>query len=366
MRKDLVAAYKEIEWESLLRTDLGVAGSLQGAAPVFKRIKILLDNVVSASRNGNLPETVSQEVDGVMAKFLTFINTSILGFTDVSMRGQLLNDINKTETEIIGGLYPFLAYISATKEAVENIGLDALNKRLDLMEDSLGKVSLSDESVSKREELLNRSEILAQRLLDNRDKFEVALERVDSLIERTEQVISSAVKDNASDSALKANEHKTFEMKLVPILLFSKIPFLNKLRQPSWSGSFPWLVSALTFGATSLGMIWYFIVTTPASSSISVGSSLLRISALIVPLYFTIFSAHQYLNHRRLYEAYRFKDLALQTMNKLRTSIPPTDSAYGEILTKSIEVIFTEPAFKEDVKLDKQIVLEAFKMIKKQ
>jgi len=94
------------------------------------------------------------------------------------------------------------------------------------------------------------------------------------------------------------------------------------------------------------------------------GLAVLRITTILAPAYFTIFCAQQYLNHRRLYESYAFKDITLQTMLNLRGRVTGTREQ-DLILSKSLDVLFSEPFLKEDIKYDKNMVWELLRLLKR-
>ena len=176
-------------------------------------------------------------------------------------------------------------------------------------------------------------------------------------------MIDVILKSNATDSSRKASEHATYKMDLVPIWLLKKIPLLNKIRQPSWHGSFFWLLCSFFWGILVVGIIFYFIFSNVGQFTL--GNSIIRLASILIPMYFTIFSAQQYLNHRRLYEAYKFKDISLNTMVNLREKLPEHSQEREKVLAKSLDVIFSEPSLKEDIKYDKQLLLEIVRMLRK-
>jgi hypothetical protein len=91
----------------------------------------------------------------------------------------------------------------------------------------------------------------------------------------------------------------------------------------------------------------------------------LRVSTVLVPGYLTLFSANQYLYHKRLHESYMFKYASLNTMNHLLST--RTAEQQTEILSKGLNVLFSEPSTKESaVKYDSHLVTEMLSILKSQ
>jgi hypothetical protein len=124
-----------------------------------------------------------------------------------------------------------------------------------------------------------------------------------------------------------------------------------------------WLVSALFFSSL-VGIITYIFIQ-GAGQEISVGQSILKIASILVPAYLTVFSANQYLYHKKMYETYMFKYASLHTMNNLMST--KAEAMQEKILTKGLDVLFAEPTIKEDgSKQDKQLISELLGMLKSQ
>lgn len=172
------------------------------------------------------------------------------------------------------------------------------------------------------------------------------------------------LKSNATDSAKKAKEHETYSFEWVGIWILKHVPYLKEWRQPSVSGSIFWIILSGLSGLVVMAIIGYFIYLDYSEHNLTIGSTLLRLSAILTPAYFVVFSAQQYLGHRRLYEAYRFKDVTLQTMINLRNQNRGNDSVNEFLLRKAVEVIFTEPKMSADTKYHKQIVSELLDLAK--
>lgn len=55
----------------------------------------------------------------------------------------------------------------------------------------------------------------------------------------------------------------------------------------------------------------FVTLSTDTAANIGVGQAILRIASIIVPAYMTVFSASQFLYHKKMYEAYMFKSASL-------------------------------------------------------
>lgn len=99
------------------------------------------------------------------------------------------------------------------------------------------------------------------------------------------------------------------------------------------------LVVSLIFAVVVMSIVYSFIRLGEEIKQISIGFALLRLSALIVPSYFAVFFASEYLVSRKMYKFYKFKSVALGTMSSLYTAYPAQQE---KIMDKALSVIFSE------------------------
>lgn len=116
----------------------------------------------------------------------------------------------------------------------------------------------------------------------------------------------------------------------------------------------------MAFGMVVIGIIFYFIVF---GTTLTLENIILRISALIVPSYFAVLFVNQFFTQKSLYEVYKFKDVALQTMIALRTQFGDDYEGRRELLERSLSVIFSEPSIKDDSKQQKQMITELIRLL---
>jgi len=191
-----------------------------------------------------------------------------------------------------------------------------------------------DESKKKFESVVE----ISDQILSNADKYRLAAETAEKWIESEGRAISSSIKEKSEIFNDKANEHR-----------------LEKI----W----PWLAIAATLGALTIGAAGWLIYELRLDTTVSVGTALLRISLLAVISYGAYLAYKQYYTHRRLYEIYRFKAIALSTMEDLvKTYADPTERA--SILSQAISIIFTEPTVREDKAGQQRVVDELLDIIK--
>lgn len=356
-------AYKNINWNSFLREELGPAGRLSEVKPVLDRIKNIFDSLIENPIVFSLSPAAKNILEAQLNYFLGFKN-EILSFSDVSQRGNIISRIKDAEWNIISGLGILVSYcidkqpLLDPKVIIEE-DFKTLNQKVDSKLLSINESIEDSKSVIKG---LEKAASVAERLLNEQSNIEVAVSKIEEWNKNNEKAIQVILKSNATDAAQKAEEHATYKIEFVDIWLFRKIPILKKITQPSWAGSFGWFVGSIISGIVVLAIISYFVFL-PGDAKIE--TVLLRITSILVPGYFTVFCSQQYLNHRRLYESYKFKDVSLQTMINLRKQLTDDYSSKEKVLEKSLDVIFSEPPFSDSIKYDKNLLLELFKLIRK-
>lgn len=364
---ELIRNYKKLKWDKLLRTDLGQAGELLKADPIFKRIKKTFDFIIEHPATESLTDVATNQIDFRLQDFINFVSGNIMTFSDVSLRNTKIQEIKNKEWEITESLSSIIQYFLLHYE----------NQNLNTSENDLEINQIRQEWEEQKNELntlkssvpiiLNNLETsidLANNLQNNSETIKKAINSASEWIQKNKETVDLILENNASNAAQKANEHITYQTKWVEIWLLKKFNILKKHnKQPSFHGSFVWIMSSMFFGLIVMLIIGHFVYS---PGELTVGMALLRISAILVPSYFTVFSTQQYLAHRKLYESYRFKDVSLNTMIQLKKQISDNERGSQELIVKkTLDVLFSEPILKEDVKYDKQIILQLLEMIKK-
>lgn len=360
----LVENYFETDWKRLLRADLG-NGQLTQAEPYFGRIRKMFDQILNNPITQTLSDDVQQRIEAQLNDFIQFVSTEILNFSDVSLREDKVLAVKNKEWQIANNLSTIISYLSLNEDRgnVKDAEVILNNAKAEWEKESL-KIKSQNEEISKTYQQLEESIKLAGTLDEKSEVIKTAIDRAEEWIRKNEEAVQLILKSNATDSAKKAEEHVTFKFEWVGIWIFKYVPYLRSVKQPSISGSFFWMIGSVFSGFVVMTIISYFIYLDYSDHNSTVSSVLLRLSAVLIPAYFTFFAAQQFLSHRRLYEAYRFKDVTLQTMINLRKQNPGRDSVNEFLLHKAVEVIFTEPRMFSEVKYDKQIITELLDLAK--
>lgn len=360
---NLLSQYNQIKWDKLLRKDLGPAGQLTTAEPVFNRIKTFFDIILNHEKINSLPDSEIEKINIELASFISFLNTSILNFSDVSLKNFKIKEVVKKEWQIILNLKNINQYFFYTNNfnPHNNPELATLKTDWNSTKEEINSIT---KGVPMLVDKLAASIDIANKLTSKSDSIDQAINSADEWIKKNDETIALVLRNNSTDVARKAEEHITYRLRWVNIGLFKNIPLLSKCKQPAFYGSFGWIVSSLFFGLIVMLIIGYYVFS--PEIEITIGLALLRISAILVPSYFTVFSAQQYLAHRKLYESYRFKDVSINTMINLKKQISSNDRDSHELLLKkTLDVLFLEPVLKDEDKFNKQIVLQLLEMIKK-
>jgi hypothetical protein len=184
------------------------------------------------------------------------------------------------------------------------------------------------------------------------DDFEKAIVLVGDLNQKKAQFESLVIKENLGSFINRANEHRIY---------------INS-DKPKWkiwnhfSGKWIWLFFATIMAGIIMYIIHTFIDVIKSDKDITIGIAILRVSSLIVPSYFMVFFINQFNYHKKLYEAYSFKNTSLSIMTEL---MKVNSNKADFILEKGLNVLFTEPQIKEDIKYDKELVNSLINVIKK-
>ncbi|MFZ2252857.1 MAG: hypothetical protein WAW13_01630 [Minisyncoccia bacterium] len=370
--KQLFQWYESINWNRLNRTELGQSGSLNGAQLAIQRIKTFFDFLINQIKDELVSSEVKQDIAPWLQKFQVIHDESVK-FTDVRLRDDVIKKIKDFEYKLmndLGGVVPYLELINKVQESA------APKAEIDT---SLIASEIEKKLSTKLSHINKIDEAVVLNLIQNNDVINEAIETAKSWIASSNEIEDRVLARNANSAIKKALEHKTFFVTTVesPFIRITKIwginqvfnflflllPFLKRIfvTQPSFHGTFKWLIGSIIFASSAFFMIGYFIYL---NESVSIGNSLLRISAIIIPLYFSILFAQQYLNHRKLYESYMFKDIALQSMIDLRSRFNNSNDA-PKILDKALSVIFTEPVLDNNIKFDKLLFKEVLDLVKK-
>lgn len=169
----------------------------------------------------------------------------------------------------------------------------------------------------------------ANGLIKNKEAVENAIKRAEAWIKTEEKALETTLKKRSASFYEKSLEHNS---------VWTWIWLLCGLISAGYI-----LLTESTF-LTNLVTVQNGISTV---RNISSGEGILRLFSLIIPSYFTIFFIQRFLIHRKLYQAYKFRDIAVETMNNLTKSYTK-DAERSQILEKGLNIIFSEPTIKEE------------------
>lgn len=363
MDTNLINQYRNLNWDQLLRRQLGEAGSLEASKPWLDRLKGFLDKLTHEKVQEALPPNASIEIEGQLRAFLSFVEHQIRPYSDVAQRDQKIDEIKNTIGNILTSLEKYSVYFDVLPNETRTD--TTFEKKVNEINEIRKREIKELEDLKRNLDapgIRNASDI-AEKILSKRDNIEEALKRVNEFITANETAVRTLLEKNATSFAQKAQEHVSYTKDFVPIWILKYLPFkkMEGIRQPAWYiGSVVWLWLGMLSGLVVVTIIGYFVIF---GGQLDLPGVILRITALIVPSYFTVFFINQFLSQRKLFEIYKFKDIALQTMLALRPQFEARSEERKELLQRSLTVIFNEPALKEEIKYDKQLVTEILRMM---
>lgn len=156
MNQNTVDSYKKLNWNSLLRKDLGDTGNLEEAKVLFDRIKTFFDRLVDNPVTDSLSPQAQNEIDQRLLNFLTFVNGTVLMYSDVAQKTQIIEQVRNYEFEIITTLSKYTSYL-------DSIGITE-DKDLDEKVQQLREKELKiNETIESIERLSEQAKKVAQR-----------------------------------------------------------------------------------------------------------------------------------------------------------------------------------------------------------
>ncbi len=266
MERETIQKYREINWDKILRKDLGLRGQLVDAKLVLDRIKSIFDRIIENPITETLSSQANNEIKIQLVNFINFLNTNISNFSDVSQRERKIEEIKNIEWQIINSLGKVLTYYPSTeKQKTDNLD-EMIKQSVEPIKKELGHEKIEFEKIKNELSILREGYIegfteassIASELLKNSEQIEQALGSAKEWVSKNKEAIDLIIQKNVTDASKKASEHQTFKQEWVDIWIFRKIPYLKKIRQPSWNGSFMWLVGSFLFGFIILGIIFFY------------------------------------------------------------------------------------------------------------
>ncbi len=97
--RNIIKQYQEIDWQKLLRKDLGQY-SLEEAKPHLNRIKSVFDDILNYPGIDSLSVNFVNQLQGELRSFIQFAVQIINDFKDTSRRQTWLDNIKNKEYQI--------------------------------------------------------------------------------------------------------------------------------------------------------------------------------------------------------------------------------------------------------------------------
>ena len=144
-----IEQYKKIDWNKLLRKDLGEY-SLEIIKPNFDRIKSIFDEILNYLNLDQLSDQFKNKIQLQLDQFVQFANQIINNFRNTTDRSAWINNIKDREFDIYQNLSPVYRYIKDFDPGRDE-------KIKEVIKKSEGLIKKLNENLSKTEELLQQA-----------------------------------------------------------------------------------------------------------------------------------------------------------------------------------------------------------------
>lgn len=341
--QDLLAKYPEKSFsEKFKEKEVAIQGigapidQIQAKKAEFQKL-FEFDSLLQVLKD-KLQNNLEKEFDtytGERAQFLLSQLSSINSYLESGLTFSNPQDVNSIFSIFQQSVSHLLQQINYN---INTTGISSGKQLIDEHINEVRQILRDFDAFSVDREKLQEAEAIAIKLTKNAGRYEKATQTAENWIKSEGRALSSALQDKAQIFNDKAEQdHQSKEV---------------------WG----WFVGGMVGGVIAFITILIFI--SKNGTDLSVGSSLLRISVLVVVSYFAFYCLQQFSNHRRLYEIYKFKAIALKTMEELVKSYSE-QADRDRILNKATNVVFSEPNLKEDKNVQQKILDELFEIVKK-
>lgn len=210
---------------------------------------------------------------------------------------------------------------------------------------------------------IENNQLLLGDILKNKKEFEDAKAAAENWIKTKPKVTESAIQEFMNEFENKANNHRSAFLGNTQNNLFGLKP--GWIRPVLHLGISWWLLGAAVGALVAAVISWLFILEIKTMPEVGIGAALIRISALVIPYSLTIFCTQQFLSHRKLFEEYKFKHIALGAMRWLiKNEFPESSDERSDIIKKATDIIFQEPYAKEDINSQKKFTNDLRDIVK--
>lgn len=301
-------------------------------------------NLKSAVENCKIDEMDDQISSRIIFHF-SKINDFILWVDDLNLsdKENVGNIFKRFDVKLRGGGFIENMIVRAARGVEVSIGKTVIDMHIEEIKNLSRDLLVYDveNDMSKIKEAVN----VASNLIENKENFEKAITTAENWRKEEGKSIAVSFGKKSEIFNLKADEYKSRK-------------FIKMI------GHVGWFAGGLFFGLMALIIILIFIFDLGDNNNISIGFALMRISVLFIVSYFAFFMLSQFSNNKKFYESYKFKAIALETMEELVKSYDK-DRDRERILNESISIIFSEPKVKEDSEVQKKLLNDLMDIAKK-
>jgi len=153
IKQEVLNKYKELNWNALLREDLGESGKLNEIDPNLQRIKNVFERILSYQSTLEQVPNYERTFESVLSQFIEACNTQIVtNYSDVTQRQTKLAYVRQMEESYIGQLSPVFNYLQFVDPA-NNTKQQELEKSTKDLEQKIKDVDILTKKVQKAVEI---------------------------------------------------------------------------------------------------------------------------------------------------------------------------------------------------------------------
>jgi|GEM_PF-4694737 len=160
MDSQLIEKYKQVNWDQLLRKDLGNY-SLEIAKPNLDRIKSIFDFLIFESPElHELSDTTVNQIESSVTDFINNICRNISSFQDTTKRNDIIITIKRKESDIVDSIGKYYHYLQTINLSRKNKELEDYKHEIELKfqestQELEGKIKVADEKLSQLDSLID-------------------------------------------------------------------------------------------------------------------------------------------------------------------------------------------------------------------
>lgn len=149
IKQDILNKYKELDWQKLLREDLGESGKLNEIDQNLQRMKSVFERILSYQSTLEQVPNYERTFESVLNQFVDSCNTQLLtNYSDVTQRQTKLAYVRQMEESYIGQLSPVFNYLQFVDPA-NNTKQQELERSTKELEQKIIEVDILTKKVQK-------------------------------------------------------------------------------------------------------------------------------------------------------------------------------------------------------------------------